>query len=94
MKNTKLKNLILKENQQYKDMLKELDNLFANMDWSYRMSDDFRVWKHGEKSWDRIYDLTKALIEGGYKKQTEMIWNKYYKQHKPWFSREFKDFLK
>lgn len=97
MKNTKLKNLITEANQADKDnmksMMKELDDLFANMDWTYRMSDDFRVWKSGERAWDRIYDLTKALIKSGYKIPTQKIWNKYYSKYKSWFPYKFEDFV-
>ena len=53
-----------------------LEQLCAEHDWSYEMSDDFRVWAQGKLERLRMTDLAKELAHEDDKK-TCSIWNKF-----------------
>ena len=57
--------------------LKTLEELLKNHDWFYQYSDDFRVYSSGQKTWNTINTVIKALKDAGFSKEADDLYDKY-----------------
>lgn len=57
--------------------LEEFEALLRDHDWYYDYSDDHRVWQRGKAKGLMIMSARQELIEQGFDKQAEELYNKY-----------------
>ena len=57
--------------------LKTLEELLKNHDWFYQYSDDFNVYSSGQKTWNTINTVIKALKDAGFSKEADDLYDKY-----------------
>ena len=60
-----------------KDKLKTLEDLLKNHDWFYQYSDDFGVYERGDRAWNTITTVMKALENDGFGKKVDELYEKY-----------------
>ena len=60
-----------------KDKLKTLEDLLKNHDWFYQYSDDFSVYECGDRTWNTITTVMKALENDGFGKEVDELYEKY-----------------
>ena len=57
--------------------LKTLEELLKNHDWFYQYSDDFNVYSSGQKTWNTINTVMKALKDAGFGDEVDVLYEKY-----------------
>ena len=57
--------------------LKTLEELLKNHDWFYKYIDDFNVYSSGQKTWNTINTVIKALKDAGFSKEADDLYDKY-----------------
>ena len=54
--------------------LKDLQGYLKSHDWYHNYSDDYKVWKHGTRISHMMRNLSKELIDEGYKDEVILMW--------------------
>lgn len=58
-------------------LLDELEDMLSKHDWFYSYSDDFGVYRRGERSWKRLLSAAKGLVLDGSRADVRSLWMHY-----------------
>lgn len=73
-------------------LLDELEDMLSKHDWFYSYSDDFGVYRRGERSWEELSAAVRLHVRNGDGKYARSLWMHYAPgEFKDMFDRLFPD---